>query len=163
MTVSWNDRCISYPMLLQGASAQETARWFRVNTGAVVEWAGLAGMAIRMGARGGIEPVCGSESTLDPQRACRRLTQDDRIFIEMATNSTPGWSIRSIGWHLGVAASTIFTGAWTSPGRDRARPRCVAGDELPRPASEPHYAIACEDRGWQTRIVMSCGRSSLRV
>lgn len=107
MTVSWNDRCIAYSMLLQGASAQETARWFRVNTGAVVEWARLAGMVIRMGARGGIELVSGSESTPDPQRAYRRLTQEDRIFIEMAINSTPGWSIRSIGRHLGVAASTI--------------------------------------------------------
>ncbi len=49
-TVSWDDRCIAYSMLLEGASAQETARHFRVNTGAVVEWARLAGMVIRMGA-----------------------------------------------------------------------------------------------------------------
>ena len=84
VTVSWNDRCIAYSMLLQGASAQETARWFRVNTGAVVEWARLAGMVIRMGARGGIEPVSGLESTPDPHRAYRLLTQEDRIFIEMA-------------------------------------------------------------------------------
>ncbi len=54
MTVSWKDRSIAYSMLLQGASAQETARRFRVNTGAVVQWARLAGMVIRMGARGGV-------------------------------------------------------------------------------------------------------------
>lgn len=65
MTVSWNDRCIAYSMLLEGASAQETARRFGVNTGAVVEWARLAGMVIRMGARGGIEPVDKSPSALD--------------------------------------------------------------------------------------------------
>jgi len=46
MTVSWNDQCIVYLMLLDGASVRETARRFRVNTGAVVEWARLAGMVI---------------------------------------------------------------------------------------------------------------------
>jgi hypothetical protein len=65
VTVSWNDRCIAYSMLLVGASAQETARRFGVNTGAVVEWATLAGMVIRMGARGGIEPVNTSNSALN--------------------------------------------------------------------------------------------------
>lgn len=107
MTVSWNDRCIAYSMLLMGASAQETASRFGVNTGAVVEWARLAGMVIRMGARGGIEPVTTSTSALNPQRAYRRLTHEDRVFIEMAINSTPAWSIRAIGRHLDVAASTI--------------------------------------------------------
>lgn len=107
MTVSWKDRSIAYSMLLQGASAQETARRFRVNTGAVVQWARLAGMVIRMGARGGIEPARCSEPTPDPQRAYRRLTHRDRVFIEMAINSTPAWSIRAIGRHLGVAASSV--------------------------------------------------------
>ena len=107
MTVSWNDRRIAYSMLLDGASAQETARWFRVNTGAVVEWARLAGMVIRMGANGGIEPVNSSTSAPEPQRAYRRLTHEDRVFIEMASNSMPAWSIRAIGRHLGVAASTV--------------------------------------------------------
>jgi len=107
VTVSWNDRRIAYSMLLDGASAQETARWFRVNTGAVVEWARLAGMVIRMGANGGIEPVNSSTSAPEPQRAYRRLTHEDRVFIEMASNSMPAWSIRAIGRHLGVAASTV--------------------------------------------------------
>ena len=84
-----NARCIAYSMLLDGASAQETARHFRVNTGAVVVWARLAGMVIRMGARGGVEPVTNVETTPDPQRRYRRLTRDDRIFIEMAINCTP--------------------------------------------------------------------------
>ena len=83
MTVSWDQRCIAYSMLLSGSSAQETARRFRVNTGAVVEWARLAGMVIRMGARGGIEPVDDSESVTRRPRAYRRLTREDRIFIEM--------------------------------------------------------------------------------
>lgn len=83
-------------MLLQGASAQETARRFRVNTGAVVQWARLAGMVIRMGARGGVVPACCSDPAPDPQRAYRRLTHGDRVFIEMAINSTPAWSIRAM-------------------------------------------------------------------
>ena len=107
MTVSWNDRCIAYSMLLVGVSAQETASRFGMSTGAVVEWARLAGMVIRMGARGGIEPVTTSTSAVNPQRTYRRLTHEDRIFIEMTINSTPAWSIRAIGGHLGVAASTI--------------------------------------------------------
>lgn len=94
-------------MLLEGASAQGTARRFRVNTGAVVQWARLAGMVIRMGARGGIEPARCSEVVPDPQRAYRRLTHGDRVFIEMAINSTPAWSVRAISRHLGVAASTV--------------------------------------------------------
>lgn len=107
MTVSWNDRCIAYSMLLDGESAQETARHFRVNTGAVVEWARLAGMVIRMGARGGIEPVAYSKAVPDPRRRYRRLDREDRIFIEMAVNSAPAWSVRAIGRHLGVSASTV--------------------------------------------------------
>ena len=107
MTVSWNDRCVAYSMLLDGASAQETARRFRVNTGAVVEWARLAGMVIRMGARGGIEPVALARTVPDPQRSYRRLTREDRIFIEMAINTSPAWSMRAIGRHLGVSASTV--------------------------------------------------------
>lgn len=65
-------------------------------------------MVVRMGARGGIEPVTTSTSALNPQRAYRRLTHEDRVFIEMASNSTPAWSMRAIGRHLGVAASTIL-------------------------------------------------------
>jgi hypothetical protein len=107
VTVSWDQRCIAYSMLLSGSSAQETARRFRVNTGAVVEWARLAGMVIRMGARGGIEPVDDSESVTRRPRAYRRLTREDRIFIEMAVSSTPTWSVRAIAKHLGVAASTV--------------------------------------------------------
>jgi len=107
VTVSWIDRCIAYSMLLEGAFAQETARLFRVNTGAVVEWARLAGMVIRMGPRGGIEPVNSSTSAPKPQRANRRSARADRVFIEMAINSMPAWSIRAIGRHLGVAASTV--------------------------------------------------------
>ncbi|MFV0433840.1 MAG: IS30 family transposase [Leucobacter sp.] len=94
-------------MLLEGASAQETARRFRVNTGAVVEWARLAGMVIRMGARGGIEPATESEPVARGHGAYRRLTSEDRIFIEMAINSTPAWTIRGIARHLNVAASTV--------------------------------------------------------
>ncbi|WP_319022026.1 MULTISPECIES: IS30 family transposase [Brevibacterium] len=94
-------------MLLEGASAQGTARRFRVNTGAVVEWARLAGMVIQMGARGGIEPVNSLMAVPDPRRAYRRLAHEDRVFIEMAINSMPAWSIRAIGRHLGVAASTV--------------------------------------------------------
>ncbi|WP_354179895.1 helix-turn-helix domain-containing protein [Arthrobacter sp. UYP6] len=60
-----------------------------------------------MGARGGIEPSHALESTPDPQRAYRRLTQRDRVFIEMAINSTPAWSMRAIGRHLDVPASTV--------------------------------------------------------
>jgi len=35
------------------------------------------------------------------------LTHEDRVFIEMAINSMPAWSMRAIGRHLGVAASTV--------------------------------------------------------
>jgi len=151
VTVSWNDRRIAYSMLLDGASAQETARWFRVNTGAVVEWARLAGMVIRMGAHGGIEPVNSSTSAPEPQRAYRRLTHEDRVFIEMASNSMPAWSIRAIGRHLGVDRFHGFTRAKASPGRDRARTWCNTGDELPRWGSaSSHDALARENTGWQT-------------
>jgi hypothetical protein len=94
-------------MLLDGASAQETARWFRVNTGEVVEWARFAGMVIRMGAHDGIEPVYSCTSAPEHQRAYRRLTHEDRVFIEMGSNSMPALSIRAIGRHLGVAPSTV--------------------------------------------------------
>ena len=107
MTVSWEQRRIAYSMLLEGRSAQETARRFRVNTGAVVEWARLAGMVIRLGARGGIEPENESERARRRQGAYRRLTREDRIFIEMAINSTPVWTIRGIAKQLDVAASTV--------------------------------------------------------
>lgn len=107
MTVSWDQRCVAYSMLLSGASAQETARRFRVNTGAVVDWARLAGMVIRTGAHGGIERVHDPEPMLPPLRAYRRLTREDRVFIEMATSSTPAWSMRAIAKHLEVAASTV--------------------------------------------------------
>lgn len=107
MTVSWDQRCIAYSMLLSGASAQGTARRFQVNTGAVVEWARLAGMVIRMGARGGIERVRDPEPLRDPSGTYRRLTREDRIFIEMAISSTPAWSIRAIAKHLEVAPSTV--------------------------------------------------------
>lgn len=108
MAVPWDQRRIAYSMLLSGASAQVTARRLNVSTGAVVEWARLAGMIIRMGARGGIEPVEDSGTQKTQQlRAYRRLTREDRIFIEMAINSTPAWSIRAIARHLAVAASTV--------------------------------------------------------
>ena len=149
--MSWNDRCIAYSMLLQGASAQETARWFRVNTGAVVEWARLAGMVIRMGARGGIEPVSGLESTPDPHRAYRRLTQEDRIFIEMAISSTPGWSIRSIGRHLGVAASTISR----ELGRHRVetgRGRGVSRETSYHAGVAHHHTMRSRVRTWTGKL-----------
>jgi len=94
-------------MLLEGASAQETAKRFSVNTGAVVEWARLAGMRIRMGARGGIEPAISLMEEPNSQRAYRRLAHEDRVFIEIAINSVPAWSMRAISRHLGVAASTV--------------------------------------------------------
>ncbi|NLA64705.1 MAG: hypothetical protein GX862_02000, partial [Leucobacter sp.] len=76
MAVSWDQRRIAYSMLLSGSSAQATAKHFNVNTGAVVEWARLAGMVIRMGARGGIEPVKDSDTQrTQPSRAYRRLTR----------------------------------------------------------------------------------------
>lgn len=108
MAVSWEQRCIAYSMLLSGSSAQTTAKHFNVNTGAVVEWARLAGMVIRMGARGGIELVKDSDTQrTQPSRAYRRLTRDDRTFIEMAINSSPAWSLRAIAVHLAVAVSTV--------------------------------------------------------
>ena len=107
MTVSWDQRCIAYSMLLSGVSAQETARRFQVNTGAVVEWARLAGMVIRMGARGGIERVGDSQPLPNRPHRYRRLTREDRIFIEMAISATPTWSIRAIAKHLNVAPSTV--------------------------------------------------------
>ena len=74
MAVSWEQRCIAYSMLLSGSSAQITAKHFNVNTGAVVDWARLAGMVIRMGARGGIEPVEDSGTQrAQPSRSYRRL------------------------------------------------------------------------------------------
>ncbi|GAA3589431.1 hypothetical protein GCM10022198_11650 [Klugiella xanthotipulae] len=79
MAVSWDQRCIAYSMLLSGTSAQTTARRFNVNTGAVVEWARLASMIIRMGARGGIEPVADSYAEKSQQpHAYRRLTRRQR-------------------------------------------------------------------------------------
>src|SRR5690606_16502797 len=65
-------------------------------------------MVIRMGARGGIEPVEDSGTQrAQPSRSYRRLTRDDRTFIEMAINSTPAWSMRAIAAHLAVAVSTV--------------------------------------------------------
>jgi len=54
MTTSWNDRGDAYIMLINGMSAKETAKRFHVNTNAIIEWARLAGMSIRIGSKGGL-------------------------------------------------------------------------------------------------------------
>lgn len=121
VTVSWKDRSIAYSTLLQGASAQEAARRFRVNTGAVVQWAKLAGMVIRVGARGGIEPALCSEPTPDPQRAYPRLTHrtsrlrrdgDQQHACVVDTGDRPASRCCRLVGSLG---------ARTSPGPDRTR------------------------------------------
>ena len=69
------------------------------------------GQACRHGhsnGRGGIELVKDSDTQrTQPSRAYRRLTRDDRTFIEMAINSSPAWSLRAIAVHLAVAVSTV--------------------------------------------------------
>lgn len=106
--VPWGTRSEAYRQLARGGSTLEIAPRLGVSVGAVKVWAKLAGMELREGCRGGLEPMpMDALVKARPGRSYRRLTLADRAFIQAALGVPEPLSVRAIARELGVAASTV--------------------------------------------------------
>jgi IS30 family transposase len=74
----------------------------------IYRWARIAGMELLPGYRGGIAAVVmETDPVADPGRTYRRLTLEDRAFIQAARCLPEPLSMRRIAGELGVSPSTI--------------------------------------------------------
>lgn len=94
--------------IVMGSSALQVSQDFGIHRKTVLRWTKLAGMNLAHGRVGGLAPIDLSDPPVSPERAYRRLTLSDRMFIETALHA-PGssWSLRQIAAHLGVHVSTV--------------------------------------------------------
>lgn len=131
----WVVRKAAYEGILDGRPLLDVAGETGVPRRTIDYWARLVGMtfnAPRLG--GGITLMPPSQTPPDPERSYRRLTLEDRTFIEIARDSPQEWSMRKIAAHLGVSASTIS--------RELSRHDIEHGPGRSRAGREHHYS-AC--------------------
>jgi IS30 family transposase len=109
---SWETQAAAYRALIRGETAQDVGSALGVARSSVTNWARLAGMEIRAGARaggGGVVPmpmpmpVPGRSSPV----SYRRLTLADRSFIQAARAMPMPLGVRAIARQLRVSASTV--------------------------------------------------------
>lgn len=106
---SWQERSRMFDDLVDGVSADRIASSGTFSSGTVKRWAKLVGMsfaAARTG--GGVIPMpMDALPNVTPDRGYRRLTLEDRTYIQVALETTPPLSLRKIAARLGVAVSTV--------------------------------------------------------
>lgn len=98
----------AYRRLVRGQVCEKIAVDLGVSGQSVARWARLTGMKLRKGRRGGVLTPA-QTTTLDPSptRKYRRLTLEDRSFIQAARLGADRLSMRAIAAELGIAASSV--------------------------------------------------------
>lgn len=145
--VSWGLRAEALSALARGVSTESLSAVLGVGSTAIWRWGRLSGMHFQRGYHGGVvpPPVSGSRSRRR-MPAYRRLSTEDRTFIQMALAMPRPLSMRKIASELGVAPSTIS--------RELAAHRVVHRGEVRYHAESAHYvARRARDRYRPEKLV----------
>ena len=103
----WSVRAEAYSGLRVGKSALTVAAELGVSRRCVDKWARLVGMEFIRGRSGGIVVPLEPVSAVAGERAYRRLTLTDRVFISQALDGPVPWTQAQIARHLGVSPATV--------------------------------------------------------